>query len=315
MSTIALTIAGIDISKRHLDVHLLPGGEERRLAADRLSELIAWLKRRAVRLVVAEATGGLEADLAAALEDAGLPLAVVNPRQVRHFARGLGLLAKTDRLDARILALYGERVQPTARPRRPAARRRLAALLRRRTQLVGMRAAERQHRLQSREPDLDHDIAAVIAFLDGQIRALERTIVQLIRSQPDLARDASLLSGIPGIGPLLSATLIAGLPELGHANRRQIAALVGVAPLARDSGAFRGKRHVWGGRADIRHALFMGALAAIRPQGPIQQRYQSLVARGKPGKVALIAVMRTILTTANAILRTQTPFQPQQHGC
>lgn len=314
MSSIASAVAGIDISKRFLDVHLLPGGRERRFPSDRLAALVAWLESHGIDLVVAEATGGLEVDLAAALEDAGMPLAIVNPRHVRHFARGLGLLAKTDRLDARVLALYGERVRPQPRRRHSAERRRLAALLHRRRQLVDMRIAERQRLHQQREVDLRDDIVASVARLDGDIVALERRIKIAIDSHPDLARDTRLLQAIPGIGPTLAATLVADLAELGHANRRQIAALVGVAPHACDSGTLRGRRRIWGGRANIRHILFMGTLAAIQ-RGPMRERYQRLVNNGKPGKVALVAVMRHILVTANAVLRDHSTFQPQQHGC
>lgn len=312
---VASSIAGIDLAKHHLDVHLRPDGTARRFAMTRLDALAAWLTAQGVELVVAEATGGLEAELAEALEAHELPLAVVNPRQVRHFARGLGLLAKTDRLDARVLALYGERVQPEPRPRPGPERRRLAALVRRRRQLIASRTAERQHLQQEREPDLRDDIAGNIARLDRDIRAIERRIAHCIESRPELARDARLLTAIPGIGPVIAATLIAGMPELGRTGRRQIAALAGVAPHACESGSLRGRRHVWGGRAEIRKALFMGAVAAIARDGPMNQRYQHLKQAGKPGKVALVAVMRHMLTTANAMLRDQTSFQPQKHGC
>lgn len=315
MSKITSSLAGIDISKRHLDVHLLPGGERRRFPADRLADLAAWLARHGVGLTVAEATGGLEADLAEAFEMADLPLAIVNPRHVRHFARSLGLLAKTDRLDARVLALYAERLRPEPRQRRPAERRRLSALLRRRKQLIAMRTAERQRLQQEREPDLKDDIAASVDRLNTEIRSIERRSAELIASQPELRRDAQLLATIPGIGPVLAANLIASLPELGNANRRQIAALVGLAPYACDSGSLRGRRHIWGGRAELRQTLFMGTLAAIRPKGAMRQRYQSLLDKGKPPKVAIVAVMRNIIVTANAIMRDKAQFQPQQHGC
>lgn len=307
---VASSIAGIDISKTHLDVYLLPQGRERRFSAAELPELVKWLKDHEVTLTVAEATGGLEVKLIQSCRAEGLVLSVVNPRHVRHFARSLGLLAKTDRLDARALALSGERVRPAPSEPPDADRQRLAALLRRRRQLIAMRTAERQRWHQEREPDLRAEIVSSIEQLDGQVRALERRIARHLRESPKLAGSAQCLNSIPGVGPTLTATLLAALPELGQASRKQVAALAGLAPYACESRAMKGRRRIWGGRAELRHALFMGALAAISREGPLRRRYLALVEAGKPGKVALVAVMRHMIVAANAMLRDGTTYQP-----
>ncbi|WP_035723195.1 IS110 family transposase [Fodinicurvata fenggangensis] len=307
---IATSIAGIDIAKHHLDVHLLPSGKRRRFPANKLPQLVAWLQQCAVELAVAEATGGFEVELIEACQDAGLALAVANPRHIRHFARGMGLLAKTDRLDARVLALYGERVQPQPTAPLSADRRRLVALLRRRRQLTAMRTAEQQRWHQEREADLKEELEQTIAQLTARVRTLEAHITRHIRQSPELAADAQRLSSIPGIGPVLTATLLAGMPELGQASRRQVATLAGLAPHAWDTGTLRGQRRIWGGRQIVRNALYMGAVAAVRGDNAMRRRYLRLKENGKSGKAALVAVMRHMVIVANAMLRDGTNYQP-----
>ena len=257
-----------------------------------------------------EATGGFEVTVAAALAAASLPLAVVNPRQIRDFARATGRLAKTDRLDAEAIARFAERVRPEPRPLPDAAARALGELVARRRQIVEMIGSESQRRRQARDPTprppprRPPRLAA-----EGAGRARDRSRRRRPRA-PAWRATEDLLASVPGIGKTPARTLIAELPELGRLDRRKIASLVGVAPVNRDSGTFRGRRMVLGGRASVRKALYMPTLTAIRRNPPIRALYQRLIARGKPAKVAITAAMRKLLTILNAILKGQTPWQP-----
>jgi transposase len=255
-----------------------------------------WRPREAIRCT-----------LAAALAAADIPVAVVNPRQVRDFAKALGTLAKTDRLDARALALFGEGIRPEARPLPDAQAQELAALLARRRQLIEMLTAEK-NRLRMALPRVRPQIEAHIQWLRGQRDGLDRDLTDLLRSSPVWREQEELLRSVPGVGPNLVLTLVADLPELGRLNRKQIAALVGVAPLNRDSGTLRGKRTVWGGRAPVRAALYMAALVASRFNPVIRAFYQRLCATAKPKKVALTACMRKMLTILNAMLKHRTSW-------
>jgi transposase len=260
-------------------------------------------------LVVLEATGGYETDVVAALALAGLPVAVVNPRQVRDFAKALGRLAKTDAIDATVLAQFGARVQPEPRPLPDAAHQALAALVTRRRQLVEMLTAER-HRLPLAHGRIKQNLQAHIHWLEQQIHASNEDLRTCIRDSALWRATEQLLRSVPGIGPTTAACLLADLPELGRLTRRQVAALAGVAPLNRDSGTRRGLRTIWGGRAAVRGALYMATLVATRHNPVIRAFYQRLCAAGKPRKVAIIAAMRKLLTILNAMLKAQRPWQP-----
>ena len=259
-------------------------------------------------LIVLEATGGYETALVAALAAATFPVVVANPRQVRDFAKATGQLAKTDRLDAQLIALVAERVHPDPRPLPDAVLQQLDALITRRRQLLDMRTAE-GNRLEHAAAPIRREITRHIRWLQRRIAAVDRDLDDTIQRSPVWRAKEHLLRTAPGVGPVLSRTLLADLPELGQLNRKQIAALVGVAPLARDSGTLRGKRVVWGGRAPVRAVLYMGALVAARRNVVIRAFYRRLVAAGKPKKVALIACMRKLLTILNAMMRTNTTWQ------
>jgi transposase len=259
--------------------------------------------------VVVEATGGWERPVVAALTAAGVPVAVVNPRFVRDFARSLGQLAKTDRLDARVLAQYGACVRPPVRPQPDAATEALAALLTRRRQLTAMLVAEQNHRRLAPEnlrPAIDRHLALLRADRDD----LTRQITAQIAADPAWREEAARLRSVKGVGPVTAATLLAELPELGQLSRRQVAALVGVAPIARDRRKRRGARHCWGGRASVRQVLYMAAVTASRHNPVLHAFYERLRAAGKPAKVALIAVARKLLVILNALVRDQTSWQP-----
>ena len=302
---------GVDVAKQHLDVHVRPTDESFRVTRDDagLGELVARLQRLAPALVVLEATGGYEISVAAALGSAVLPVAVVNPRQVRDFARATGQLAKTDTLDARILALFAEAVQPPARPLPTAQAQALAELVARRRQLVDMLGAETNRHQQARDPGVQRRIATHIRWLTKALAELEATLDETIRSSPLWRETDNLLKSVPGIGDVTAYTLIADLPELGRLNRRKIAALVGVAPLNRDSGARRGRRLIAGGRPTVRRVLYMATLTAVRFNPVIAHFYQRLTTAGRPIKLALTAAMRKLLTILNAMLRDQCPWQ------
>jgi transposase len=303
---------GIDVAGDHLDVHVLPQGEAFACPndPDGIASLVERLRPARPALVVLEATGGYESLVAADLAAADLPVAVVNPRQPRDFARALGILAKTDRIDARALALFAEKVQPRCHTPRCDRDRRLKALVTRRHQLVGMRTAELNRRPLAPD-EVRKSIDRVVKLLNRQIEALEHDIDGTIRHMPQWREKDDLLQGVPGVGPGTSRTLLAALPELGTLNRRQIASLVGLAPFNRDSGQMRGRRTIWGGRADVRCALYMATLSAVRFNPVLRTFYQRLLAAGKKPKLALTACMRKLLTILNAMLRNHQQWQHQ----
>ncbi|MGH7372668.1 MAG: IS110 family transposase [Candidatus Rokuibacteriota bacterium] len=306
------TFVGIDVAKLHVDVHVHPTDESVRVTRDDagLGELVARLARLAPALVVLEATGGYEIAVAAALGSAGLPVAVVNPRQIRDFARATGQLAKTDALDARSIARFAAAVQPVARPLPTVQAQALAELVARRRQLVDMLGAETNRHQQARDPGVQRRIATHIRWLTKALADLERDLDDTLRASPLWRAADDLLQSVPGVGDVTAFTLIADLPELGHLDRRKIAALVGIAPINRESGAWRGRRMIAGGRPRVRCVLYMAALTAIRFNPVIAHFYQRLVAAGRPKKVALTAAMRKLLTILNAVVRDQRPWQP-----
>lgn len=302
---------GIDVAKERLDVFLRPSGQAFVVPRDDkgLAELVERLGRHDIALVVLEATGGLQLRVAAALAQEGVPLAVVNPRQVRDFARASGRLAKTDRLDAEAIARFAEALKPAPRPLADAEQQHLAALVARRRQLIEMRVAEKNRRQQLRPSHLRRRLDEHLDWLAKAIEEIDQDLDDAVRDSPLWCVEEDLLQSVPGVGPVLSRTLLADLPELGRLNRRQIAALVGVAPFNRDSGTLRGRRRVWGGRAQVRASLYMATLAATRTNPAIAATYQRLINAGKPAKVALTACMRKLLTILNAIRRDQKPWQ------
>lgn len=301
---------GIDVSKHHLDVATSQSGEAWRAPndAEGIDDLVARVTALRPALVVMEATGRYEAPCAAALAAAGVPVAVVNPRQARDFARSTGRLAKTDALDASVLALFAERVRPEPRPLPDAEAEAFAALLARRRQLLQMLVAEK-NRAHVAAPVVRKSIAKHVRWIERELAAVDAGLDEAIRSSAVWRAKEDLLRGVPGVGRVLATTLLAELPELGSLSRREIAALAGVAPINRDSGALRRQRSVWGGRATVRAALYMGALAAVRSNPPVKALYERLVARGKPKKVALVACMRKLLVTCNAVVRDGQPWE------
>jgi transposase len=307
----AAVFIGIDVGKAHLDVAERPNGRTWRVAQDEagITSLVARWQAQPPTLIVLEATGGLEVPLAAALGSAGLAVVVVNPRQVRHFAQALGQLAKTDRLDAALLARFAESVRPPPRPLPDAQAQALAALVTRRSQIVTMLVAEQQ-RLRTTPPALRARVEAHVSWLRTERAALDEELAQTIHQTP-LWRDRDdVLQSVPGVGPTLATTLIADLPELGRLNRKQIAALAGVAPLNCDSGQHRGRRVIWGGRAQLRAVLYMGTLVAVQHNPVLRPFYERLLAAGKPKKVALVACMHKLLIILNAMVAHQTRWTP-----
>lgn len=302
---------GIDVSKDQLDIHILPGGESFAVARD--GEGLALLCERLLQLspglIVLEATGGFETVVACALAAAHLPLAVVNPRQIRDFARSIGRLAKTDAIDAEVIARFAEAVRPEPRPVADEEALLLGELVARRRQLIEMMVAERNRRRRLTNHTLIKALDRHLDLLQRQLSELEGDIDDSIRGTPAWRAKEDLLTSVPGIGPKIARTLIAELPELGMLDRRKIAALAGVAPFNRDSGMFRGRRRIAGGRAPVRSALYMSVLVAIRRKLPLAETYQRLRLAGKPAKVAIVACMRKLLTILNAVLRDQTPWQ------
>lgn len=304
---------GIDISQDYLDVASSEATSWRlRYDTTGIDELLTWMQAIEVDLVVLEATGGLEHALAADLATAGFSVAIVNPRQVRDFARATGRLAKTDRIDAEILALFAERLPPEARRLPEPARRALAALVARRRQLSDMLQAEK-NRLRRADGVVVPDIEAHIAFLSARLDQTTEALRETIEASPLWRTGDDLLQSMPGIGPVVSATLVAALPELGQVSPQEIAALVGVAPFNCDSGQRRGQRAIWGGRASVRRALYMATLGAVRYNPVLRAHYEQLVARGKAKKVALVACMRKLLVWLNAMLRDGQPWNAQIH--
>ena len=302
---------GIDVAKEHLDIHVRPSEEKGRV--DHTDAGMVSLTERLIRLapalVVLDATGGHEVPVVAALAGAGLPVVVVNPRQIRAFARATGQLAKTDTLDARVIALFAEAVRPAVRPLPDAQTRALDEAVTRRRQLVDMVGAETNRRRLVRDREVQRQLEAHIQWLKRALRELDRGLRATIRSSPVWRATEDLLRSTPGIGPVTTSTMLAELPELGHLSRHKIAALVGVAPMNRDSGEFRGRRMVAGGRGSVRRVLYMATLTAIRRNSVIAAFYQRLRANGRPAKVALTAAMRKLLTILNAMVRDRRPWQ------
>ena len=305
---------GVDVSQDRLDVCLLPSGAQAGFSRDRrgIARLVAWLVSQQRLLVVVEATGGLERMLTVALERAEIAVAVVNPRQIRDFVRAAGLLAKTNRLDAYALALYGERLRPVPRPPRSAADQALAALVLRRRQLAQLLEAERNRARRAEEPAVLASIEAHLSWLKTALAELEDQIDQRLARHPVWQERAALLATVPGVGKVTVATLVGLLPELGQLDRRAVAALVGVAPFARDSGLMKGRRTIWGGRAQVRQVLYMAALVAVRYNPALRAFYRRLVAAGKAKKLALTAAMRKLLVILNAMLRDRQPWRAPQ---
>ena len=296
---------GIDVSKDQLDIAVRPDGDTWSMPNDAsgITEVVQRLAQLHPKLVVLEATGGLQMPLAAALATAGLPLAMVNPRQVRDFARATGRLAKTDRLDAQALAHFAEAVRPTPYPLPDVQTQELTALLTRRHQVVEMLTAEKNRRRATRSEAVRQRVQDHIRWLEQELADLDDDLERTLRESPLWREKDNLLRSVPGIGRVVSITLLADLPELGTLSRHQIAALVGVAPLNRDSGRFWGKRMVWGGRARVRAALYMAALTASRYNPIIKAFYHRLCEAGKPRKVALTACMRKLLIILNSMVK------------
>jgi transposase len=302
-------VIGIDVAKAELEIAVRLSGERWTAAneASGIRELVARLTKLAPVRIVLEATGGYELALVGALAMAGLPLVVVNPRQVRDFAKATGQLAKTDRLDAEVLALFAERVHPAIRPIPDELHRELEAVLSRRRQLLEMLQAERNRLGQvfTTGASVRRSLTRHIAHLEKQVRETDTELGELIRTSPVWREREDLLRSVPGVGRVVATTLLAELPELGRLTRKEIAKLVGLAPLARDSGTQRGRRFIRGGRAHVRAVLYMGALVATRRNAVIGRFYTRLLAAGKPKKLALTACMRKLLTILNSMVRSQ----------
>jgi transposase len=308
-------VVGIDVSKDTLVLSTLPNRERWTSATDpgAIEEVVKRLCALRPQLIVMEATGGYGGPIAAACAAAGLPVAIVNPRQVRAFAQAIGRTAKTDDIDADVLALFGARVQPPSRPLPSAETTQLAQLVARRRQLLEMLSAERQRlaQLGTTTGPVARDLRNHIRWLEKRVTDADGDIHTAIQASAIWRAHDDLLRSVPGIGPTTARTLLAELPELGTLDRRAIAALVGVAPFNCDSGHFRGRRKIWGGRPAVRKALYMAALVAARHNPLLARFYQRLRAAGKPGKVALVAVMRRLLTILNAMIKHQSAWQPE----
>jgi len=303
------TFVGIDVSKENLDLAVNHGKQIRRFhnTATGIANIVEYILPLNPILVVMEATGGFEISLAAALGEAGIATAIVNPRQVRDYARSTGKLAKTDAIDARILSDFAAIVHPEPRPLADIQTQELKDILGRRRQLNEMITAEK-NRLQRARGVLRDHIKAHIAWMEKEMLDMESALKLFIEESPMWREKDNLFQSVPGIGPVLSTTLVAELPELGKLNRKQIAALVGVAPFNRDSGKMRGKRSVWGGRASVRAALYMGTLVATRFNPVIRRFYERLISAGKAKKAAITACMRKLLTILNAMIKHHTPW-------
>lgn len=303
-------IVGIDVSKDRLDVALRPGGEC--FSVDRapsgLDALAGRLKPLGVHLVVLEATGGLEGIVVAALVAVGIPVAVANPAQVRAFAKAIGQRAKTDPIDAAVIAHFGEATAIEPRPLPDAATQQLADLVARRRQIVDMITAERQREKRANDR-IKKSIARLIRALERELESVDADIDGAVKSSPAWREKEDLLSSVPGVGPVISRTLIAELPELGSLDHKQIAALAGLAPFTRQSGQWRGKSFIGGGRTTVRRALFMGAMVAMRHNAVLKAFKERLIAAGKAKKVAIIAVARKLLVMLNAIVRDGCPWK------
>ncbi len=304
---------GIDVSKATLDGAVEPQGQVWQVAYDAkgIDQLVLQLQEIGPTLIVIEATGGLETQIASALAGKELPVAVVNPRQVRDFAKASGRLAKTDRVDAGVLAAFARAIRPQARPLKDADTRALDDLVDRRRQLIGIRVQEVLRLKGATTKPLQTSLKKHIAWLDKQIDQNDRDLTRRLRESDAWRAKDDLLKSIPGVGSVTIVTLLAKCPELGTLNRREIAALVGVAPMANDSGQYRGKRFIWGGRSEVRAVLYMATISAIRCNAVIRAFAERLKNAGKPPKVVIVACMRKLLTIMNAMLKNNTPWQPQ----
>jgi transposase len=303
---------GIDVSKAQLDVALRPDVHEFRLpnTAEGIASLVDRLKPLSPTLILLEATGGLEWAAAVALAEAKLPVRIVEPGRVRHFARSIGQHSKTDALDARVLAHYADAVRPEARELPDQETRDLQALLDRRRQLVAMRVSEQNRLKQGPTATVQTDLKAHIAYLCGQIKAMDQAVGKAIEAKGDWKLRDEILQSIPGVGPQTSRTLLGLLPELGKLTGKQVSALAGLAPRARDSGTIRGARTIFGGRAEVRTALYMASVSAMRFNPGLKAFYKRLRETGKAAKVALVALSRKLLTIANAMIRDMTHWTP-----
>ena len=304
-------IVGIDVSKDRLDIAVRPSGEvfaiERNAAG--LERLVTRLREFSPHIVALEATGGFETIAAAALAAAGLPVVVVNPAQIRAFAQAIGQRAKSDPIDAGVIAHFAEATKPERRPLPDEATRLLADLVARRRQIIEMIGAERQREMRVTVPHLHKSIVRLLKALEKELTSVDTDIDDAVRGSPAWREKENLLASVPGVGPIIARTLIAELPELGRLGRKQIAALAGLAPFTRQSGQWRGRSFVAGGRTTVRTALFMGAMVAKQHNPVLKAFFDRLVAAGKPKKVAIIAVARKLLTILNAILRDHRPWQ------
>lgn len=307
------TFVGIDVSKDRLDVVVLPSGEVFVTGrdADGLDDLLARLRPLAPALVALEATGGFETVVAATLAGVGLPVAVVNPAQVRAYATAIGQRAKTDPIDARLIARFAEATRPEARPLPDEATTRLADLVGRRRQIIAMIVAERQRQKRFTDRRLQKSITRLLDALQRELSEVEAEINDDVRGSPAWREKEDLLASVPGVGPTIARTLIAEMPELGTLDRRQIAALAGLAPWTRQSGQWKGRSFIGGGRASVRAALHMGAVTASRHNPALKAFRERLLAAGKPKMVALVAVARKLLTILNAIIRNKQPWHAQ----
>lgn len=302
---------GIDISKDQLDVHVLPRGMRTTVKNDAqsIALLIKILHKENPMVIVMEATGGYEITVAAELGLAGLPVAVVNPGQVRDFAKGIGKLAKTDAIDAYVLARFAQTVRPEPKPLPTEDERQIKELITRRRQLVDLRASEKNRLHRARSNRVRLSIQTVITALDKEIEDIDKDVDNLVRKSPLWRETEELLRTFKGVGPVTARVLMAKLPELGHVNRYEISRLVGLAPLNKDSGKKKGKREISGGRADVRTSLYMAAITAITSNEVIKPFYQRLIEAGKPFKVAITACMRKMVVILNAMLKKKKPFQ------
>jgi transposase len=302
---------GVDVSKKSLEVYILPTGDSFELPNDQdgLDELADRLQKVRPTVVVLEATGGYERPAVAAIAAFGIAVAVVNPRQVRDFAKATGKLAKTDRIDALILARFAQDIRPTPKSPPNTEAREFSAIIARRRQVISMMSAEKNRLSITDSKAVAKRIRAHIGWLEKELRRIDGDLEETIEESPTFKENEALLKSVPGVGDVLCRTLLAELPELGSLSPKKLSALVGVAPLNRDSGDRRGERSTWGGRSGVREALYMGALVATRHNPAIKEFYERLLAAGKPKKVALVACMRKLLTILNAMIRERSPWR------
>ena len=304
---------GIDVSKSTLDVCIEPAVQTLHVAYDEagIKQIAVRLKEVNPTLIVMEATGGLEVRIATELAGQGLPVAVINPRQARDFAKATGQLAKTDKVDAAVLAAFAQAIRPQVRPLKDADTRALDDMVTRRRELIDMRVQETLRLGTAASKPLEKSLNKHIVWLDKRIAEIDTDLAQRLRKSDVWRTKDDLLRGIPGVGPVTTLTMLAKCPELGLLNRREIAALTGVAPLANDSGKHRGKRFIWGGRADVRAVLYMAAISAIQHNDAIKAFAERLKKAGKPPKVVIVACMRKLLTIMNSMLKNNTPWNPE----